>query len=88
MKNLLKLILVAVFFMGAVPADTIIQEAVTQETIKQCSQVTCQTTLADAEEVKKKKKKKRKKAKKPEKERRRKKVSFPKSLEQNNIKTI
>ena len=57
MKNLLKLILAAVFLMGAVPADTIIQEAVTQETVKQC----CQITLADAGEVKKKKKKKKKK---------------------------
>ena len=60
MKNLLKLILAAVFLMGAVPADTIIQKTVTQETIKQC----CQITLADAGEVKKKKKKKGKKIQK------------------------
>ena len=78
MKNLLKLILVAVFFMGAVPADTIIQEAVTQETIKQCSQVTCQTTLADAEEVKKKKKKKKKKGEKAGKGKKKKKSFFSK----------
>ena len=74
MKNLLKLILVAVFLMGAVPADTIIQEAVTQETIKQC----CQITLADAGEVKKKKKKKKKKGKKGGKGKKKKKGFFSK----------
>jgi hypothetical protein len=60
MKNLLKFILAAVFLIGAVPADTIVQESVAQETTKQCYQI----TLADAEDIKKKKKKKGKKIKK------------------------
>ena len=55
MKNLLKLILAAVFLIGAVPADTIIQESIAQETTRQC----CEITLADAGDIKKKKKKKR-----------------------------
>ena len=60
MKSLLKLILAAVFLMSSVPADTIIQESIAQETTKQC----CQTTFADAGDIKKKKKKKGKKIKK------------------------
>ena len=56
MKNLLKLILAAVFLIGAVPADTIIQESIAQETTRQC----CEITLADAGDIKKKKKKKKK----------------------------
>ena len=56
MKNLLKLILAAVFLIGAVPANT----TAAQETTKQCYQI----TLADAEDIKKKKKKKGKKTKK------------------------
>ena len=57
MKNILKLLLAAMFLIGPAPANTAIQEVVKQECeiTKQC----CQVTLA--EDVKKKKKKKGKK---------------------------
>ena len=58
MKNLLKLLLSAVFLFGATPANTAAQEVVEQQctTAKPC----CEVVLSDAD-VKKKKKKKGKK---------------------------
>jgi hypothetical protein len=58
MKNLLKLLLSAVFLFGVTPTNAVAQEVVEQQctTAKQC----CEIVLADAD-VKKKKKKKGKK---------------------------
>ena len=67
MKNILKLLLAAIFLIGATPANM-----VTQDVVKQQCKITsqcCEIVLADAD-IKKKKKKKSKKIKKGKKKKR------------------
>ena len=62
MKNILKLLLTAVFLFGATPTNIVAQEVVERQckTTKQC----CEIVLADADVKKKKKKKGKKKIEK------------------------
>ena len=85
MRRVYRLLISTLVIIGIVavaPAETPVDK--TEQAI--CAvKAGCDTDQIASADVKKKKKKKKKKGEKAEKERRRKKVSFPKSLEQNNF---